>query len=139
MIKNKRLKKSKLKAFSLNEVLIVLVIIGIGSTIAIVSFGDFVSEAYRKEAEINLHSIKMRQDKYRLDHFEFTTDLKKIRFEAPKKEAEGGTSVYSYEILEADKNSFVAQAKADKDYDGDGTFEVLTINQDGNIEVKIED
>ena len=65
--------------------------------------------------------------------------MSKIRFKQPLKELDGGTSVYSYEIIEADKNTFVAQATADKDYDGDGIKEILTINQDGLIQTKLED
>ena len=139
MKKKNNVKNTKLKAFSMNEVLIVLVIVGILSTIAIASFGDTVGEAYRLEAKTNLKAIKTRQDKYKMTKFEYGTEIKKIGFTQPKKEVVGGTSVYTYEILEADKNSFIAQAKADKDYDGDDVYEVLTINQDGVIEVKVED
>ena len=132
-------KKTKLKAFSMNEVLIVLVIVGILSTIAIVGFGDYVGEAYRLEAKSNLKAIKTRQDNYHMTKLEYSSDLNKIRFKQPAKEVDGGTSVYTYEIIEADKNSFIAQAKADKDYDGDGIFEIIEINQKGKINIKLED
>ncbi len=132
-------KKTKLKAFSMNEVLIVLVIVGILSTIAIVGFGDYVGEAYRLEAKSNLKAIKTRQDNYHMTKLEYSSDLSKLRFKQPAKEVDGGTSVYTYEIIEADKNTFIAQATADKDYDGDGVKEVLTINQEGLIQTKLED
>ena len=71
-------KKTKLKAFSMNEVLIVLVIVGILSTIAIVGFGDYVGEAYRLEAKSNLKAIKTRQDNYHMTKLEYSQDLNKI-------------------------------------------------------------
>ena len=132
-------KKTKLKAFSMNEVLIVLVIVGILSTIAIVGFKDYIVEAHRLEAKANLKSIKTRQDNYHMTKLEYSSDLSKIRFEQPPKEVDGGTSVFTYEIIEANKNTFIAQATADKDYDGDGVFEIIEINQKGNISIKIED
>lgn len=132
------MKSTKLKAFSLNELLVVMVIVGILAAIAIPQFSDYTGKAYKIEAEGMLKAIKNRQDEYRMRNFEFSSELKKIGFEEPKKEPEG-TSVYSYEIIEADKTSFIASAKADHDYDGDGVFQVLTINQDGKIVVKVED
>ena len=135
---NDNLRKGKLKAFSINEILIVLVVVGILSTIAIASLGDFSAKAYRTEAEANLRGIKTRLDEYRLRNFEFTTEFSKLNFIAPLKAPEG-TSVYTYEMIEADKTTFIAQATADKDYDGDDVYEVLTINQNGKIEVKVQD
>lgn len=132
------MKKTKLKAFSLNELLVVMVIVGILAAIAIPQFSDYAAAAYKTEAEGMLRAIKDRQMDYHIRNFEYTSDLKKIRFEQPKKEPEG-TSVYTYEIIESDKTSFIASAKADKDYDGDGIFEVITINQEGVIETKVED
>lgn len=136
---NTQKQTKKLKAFSLNELLVVMVIVGILAAIAIPQFSDYTAKAYRTEAEGMLNAIKNRQDAYRMGKFEFSTDLKKIGFETPPKESEGGNSVYTYEVIEADKTTFVAQAKADKDYDGDGQFEVITINQQGVITVKQED
>ena len=132
-------KKTKLKAFSMNEILIVLVIVGILSTIAIVGYKDYIAEAYRVEARHNLENIKTRQDNYHMTKLEYCSDLTKLRFKQPAKEVDGGTSVYTYQIIEADKNTFIAQAEADKDYDGDGVKEILTINQDGLIQTKLED
>ena len=132
-------KKTKLKAFSMNEILIVLVIVGILSTIAIVGYIDYIKGAYQLEAKTNLKAIKTRQDNYHMTKFEYSSDLSKIRFIQPEKEADGGTSVYTYEIVEADKNTFIAQATADKDYDGDGIFEIIEINQKGKINIKLED
>lgn len=125
--------RTKLKAFSLNELLVVMVIVGILAAIAIPQFSDYTAKAYKTEAEGMLKSIKSRQDEYRLSKFEYTTEFNKIGFVPPKKEAEGGNSVYTYEILEAGKTTFKATATADKDYDGDGELQVLSINQDGVI------
>lgn len=132
------MKKTKLKAFSLNELLVVMVIVGILAAIAIPQFSDYAAAAYKTEAEGMLRAIKDRQMDYHIRNFEYSSDLEKIRFEQPKKEPEG-TSVYTYEIIESDKTSFIASAKADKDYDGDGIFEIITINHEGVIETKVED
>ncbi|MBI34104.1 MAG: general secretion pathway protein GspG [Flavobacteriales bacterium] len=132
-------KKTKLKAFSMNEVLIVLVIVGILSSIAIASYDGLIIEAYRKEAETNLEIIKTHQNKYYMTEREYSNELEKIKFKHPTKKAEGGNSNWTYSILEAGKTSFIAQAVSDKDYDGDGVFEVIEINQIGKINIKIED
>lgn len=132
-------KKTKLKAFSMNEILIVLVIVGILSTIAIVGYKDYIAEAYRVEARHNLENIKTRQDNYHMTKLEYCSDLTKLRFKQPLREVDGGRSVYTYEIVEAGRNTFIAQAIADKDYDGDGVFEIIEINQKGDINIKIGD
>lgn len=133
------LTSKKIKAFSLNELLVVMVIVGILAAIAIPQFSDYTAKAYRTEAEGMLKAIKNRQDEFRMRKFEFSSELKSIGFNQPKKEAEGGSSVYTYEIVEAGKTNFIASAKADKDYDGDGQYELLTINEEGKITVKQED
>jgi len=130
----------KLKAFSLNEVLVVLVIVGILSSVAIVSFGDFVGDAYRTEAQTNLKAIKVGQGLYKSTKFKYSNSLKEIRFTPPKLESEGGSSVYRYEITEATTTSFKATATAVNDYDGDGVYEVLTIsNESEKSIVTVED
>jgi|TARA_B110000261_G_C12923518_1_gene293401 type IV pilus assembly protein PilE len=135
---NKMNHSKKLKAFSLNELLVVMVIIGILAAIAVPQFNSFTANAYESETGNWLRQIKLLQDKHRMMHFEYSMDVETIEFVAPKKEPEG-TSVYTYEILEATASTFIAQATADKDYDGDGQFQVITINQEGKIETKVED
>jgi type IV pilus assembly protein PilE len=134
-----KLKHSKrLKAFSLNELLVVMVIIGILAAIAIPQFSSFAADAYESETGSWLRQIKLQQDRHRMKNFEYSMDFEKIEFVAPKKEPEG-TSVYTYEMVEATASTFTAQATADKDYNGDGQFQVITINQEGKIETKTKD
>lgn len=135
MLKNQR----KLKAFTLTELLVVLGIVGILTLLALPIFDNLGAKAYEAEAEMQLGYLKARELSYKISHFQFSSDLKEIGFEAPKLKSQGGTSVFEYSVLEAGKTEFVALARATEDFDGDGTKMEMTINQDGKIETKVED
>lgn len=132
------MKKNKLKAFSLNELLVVMVIVGILAAIAIPKFTQFTAEAYSTEAPGQLNHIKMLQERNHRKKFTYSLEFEEINFEAPKKKPEG-TSVYDYEMIEATKTTFICKATAINDYDGDGIKEEITINQEGVIETILKD
>ena len=52
---------------------------------------------------------------------------------------EGGTANYVYEILSASGNTFKARATAITDFDGDGTFDVWEIDEQGAPKQIIKD
>ena len=58
-------------------------------------------------------------------------NINELDFEPPKTTKENGTSNYAYEILSASDITFKARATAINDFDGDGTFNVWEIDENG--------
>ncbi|MCK8479022.1 type IV pilin protein [Psychroserpens algicola] len=131
--------KLKVKAFNLQEVLIVLLIIGVFMLIALPNLMPLVAKAKSIEAQIQLKYIFNNQTSHRYLYSKYTTDLYELDFEAPKTVQSGGTANYVYDILSADNTNFVARATAITDFDGDGIFNVWEINQDGAPKQIIKD
>ncbi|MCD8406197.1 type IV pilin protein [Tenacibaculum finnmarkense] len=123
----------KTNAFNLQELLVVLVIIGILILIALPSLMPLISKAKKIEAQSQLKHLHNMQRNYFYMHSKYSNDFNAIDFILPKTVNQGGTSNYSYEIIEATNNSFKAKAIAISDFDGDGIFNVWEINQDNNL------
>ncbi|EDP71915.1 possible type II general secretion pathway (GSP) G protein [Flavobacteriales bacterium ALC-1] len=132
-------KKIKIKAFSLQEVLIVLLIIGVFMLIALPNLMPLVVKAKSIEAQMQLKYIYNNQTSHRYLYSKYTTDLYELDFEAPKTVKENGTSNYAYEILSAGNTNFVARATAITDFDGDGIFNVWEINENGTPKQIVKD
>ncbi len=131
--------KTRTKAFSLQEVLIVLLIIGVFMLIALPNLMPLVVKAKSIEAQMQLKYIYNNQTSYRYLYSKYTTDLYELDFEAPKTVRENGTSNYTYEVLSASSTSFTARATAITDFDGDGVFNVWEIDQDGTPKQIVKD
>lgn len=131
MIFKKNRFRKKLKAFTLAEALMVMAIIGILMLIALPQFMPLISKAKSQEAKIQLKFISNLQTQYRYINSKYSMEFNEIDFEAPKSLNDGGTANYHYEILEASGSSFRARAEAVVDFDGDGTYNVWEIDQNG--------
>ncbi|WP_299363516.1 prepilin-type N-terminal cleavage/methylation domain-containing protein [Winogradskyella sp.] len=121
----------KVAGYNLQEVLVVLVIIGILLLLALPNLMPLISKAKSTEAQLQLNHIYNSQTTYRYMYSKYSLDLSEIDFEAPKTVNEGGRAVYRYEILSATNNSFKARATAVEDFDGDGIFNVWEIDENG--------
>lgn len=132
-----RLKKTK--AFTLNEMLMVLAIIGILLLLALPTFMPLISKTKAQEAKIQLKYIANLQTQYRYLNSKYTIEFHELDFEAPKTVNEGGTANYRYEITEATNGSFKARAEAIVDFDGDGVLNVWEIDENGNPKEVIKD
>ncbi len=133
------MKNLKLKAFTLTELLIVLAVIGVLVLLALPMLSDVGTEAAMQEAYINLKAVKDKQAGYRAGKFKYCESMEELKFQSPKLEKDGGTARFIYEIASADATTFTAKAISQVDFDGDGQFPEVTINQDGKIEVTVED
>jgi len=129
----------KLPSFNLQEVLVVLVIIGILMLLALPNLMPLISKVKSTEAQIQLKHVYNSQTMYRYMHSKYNSELADIDFEAPKTVNENGTSNYHYEMLEATNNSFKARATAITDFDGDGVYNVWEIDELGQPKQLVKD
>lgn len=123
----------KLKAFTLPELLIVLVIIGILVLLALPRLMPLISKAKSTEAQLQLNHVHMLQQNYFYLRSKFSNDFDAIGFEQEKLVTEDGSANYLIEIVEASATTFKARATAVADFDGDGVFNVWEIDQDKKL------
>ncbi len=119
----------KIPAFNLQELLVVLVIIGILLLLALPNLMPLISKTKSLEAQTQLKQIATMQKQHFYMYSTYSNDFNVIDFEAPKTVQQNGTANYSYEIIESSNNNFKARATAIIDFDGDGIFNVWEINQ----------
>lgn len=133
------MKFKKINAFTLNEMLMVLAIIGILMLLALPTFMPLISKTKAQEAKIQLKFIANLQTQYRYLNSKYTMEFNELDFESPKTVNEGGTANYRYEVIEASTGNFKARAEAVVDFDGDGVFNVWEIDENGNPKEVIKD
>ena len=131
--------KSKVKAFTLTEMLIVLVIIGILILIALPNLMPLISKAKSTEAQLQLGHVYTLEKTYFYEHSKYSSDLKEIGFEQEKLTTENGNANYKIQIVSAENSSFKASATAVVDFNGNGTFNVWEINQDKQLKETVAD
>ena len=119
--------------FSMTELLVVLVIIGVLVLLALPRLMPVVTKAKTTEAKLNLKQVYMLQKSYKFENDKYSADLNQIGFEQEKLVSEGGSARYKITIAESELNSFRAIATATVDFDNDGTFNVWEVNQEGQI------
>ena len=133
MHKIKILTRKRVYGFSLQEMLIVMVIIGILLLIALPNLMPLISKAKSTEAKMQLKHLQTLQQNYFYIHSKYTEDLNAVDYIQEKLVSEGGTANYRIEIAEVSVNTFKARATAVADFDGDGVFNVWEIDQDKNL------
>ncbi len=126
-----QIKRATLKAFTLTELMVVLVIIGVLMLIALPVFDDLFGDAYSIEAQNQLKYLQSRQQTFYQKHFKYAADLNEIGYTVPKTIKENGDARYYYTIDQASENGFIARATAVADFDNDGNINVWEINQEG--------
>ena len=98
--------KKKVNAYNLQELLVVLVIIGILILIAMPSFMGVINKAKSIEAQQSLKTIQSLQKSHFYLNNTYSLDFNAIDFIPPKKTTEGGTANYTYEIIRATTSTF---------------------------------
>ena len=131
--------KKQLYAFTLTELLVVLVIIGILMLIALPNLMPLIAKTHSIEAQQALTTIQKLQKSYHQLHVKYTSDLLELGFEQEKTILQGGNAKYDLEILKADHTGFLATAKAVVDFDQDGTLNEWHITQDGVLREVVKD
>lgn len=133
------LRNKKLKAFTLTELLVVLVIIGILVLLALPDHTSVISKAKATEAKMHLENAYTLQRTYFYEHSKYATDLETLGYEQQKLVTEGGAANYRLELAQVNTSGFVIRATAVVDFDQDGAFNVWEVNQDKAIVEVVKD
>ncbi|MCA9733970.1 MAG: prepilin-type N-terminal cleavage/methylation domain-containing protein [Deferribacteres bacterium] len=127
------------EGFTLTELLVVIVIIGILAALTIPKFMNVTTSAKMTEAKLLLKQVYNLQKAYYMENDVYAQDLQYIGFEQDKTKTEGGNARYIISIESATDAEFKVNATSIIDYDKDGVFNVWSINQDGRLLQEIAD
>ncbi|MCB9266024.1 MAG: type IV pilin protein [Lewinellaceae bacterium] len=131
--------KLKLKAFTLTELLLVLVIIGILMLIALPNLMPLIARTHSIEAQQALTTIQKLQKSYYQLHVKYSADLVELGFEPEPTVLEGGNAKYAIEIQNASPTGFTARARAVVDFDQDGMFNEWQVSNNEPLRELVKD
>jgi type IV pilus assembly protein PilE len=135
----KLLTLKKVSGFTLPELLVVLVIIGILLLLALPNLTPLISRAKSVEAQQQLNFVYTLQKNHFYMYSRYSESLQEIGFEHQPMVTDGGPANYRIEIVEATHNTFVARATAVVDFNGNGAFNVWEINHDKKLIEVVKD
>lgn len=130
-----QLLKKRVKAYTLTEILVVLVIIGILVLLALPNLLPLITKAKSTEAKVQLEHVQTLEKTYFYEHSKYSKDLTEIGFiqEKLSTESNDGRANYRIEITNATNTAFTARATAVVDFNGNGTYNVWEIDQDKTL------
>jgi type IV pilus assembly protein PilE len=131
----KELLQKRVNAYTLTEILVVLVIIGILVLLALPNLLPMITKAKATEAKTQLEHLQTLEKNYFYEHSKYTTDLKELGFIQEKLSTDGkdGRANYRIEVSSATNTSFVGRAVSVVDFNGNGTFNAWEIDQDKTL------
>jgi len=135
----KTLKINSQTGFSMTELMVVLVIIGVLVLLALPRLAPVVTKAKTTEAKLMLKQVHTLQKSFKFEHDRYSIELTDIGFEQEKLTTEGGQARYKIEVVTADDKVFSAQATSIVDFDNDGTMNVWIVDESGSIKEKVPD
>ena len=116
--------RKRFHGFSLMEVMIVVVIIGILAALAYPNLEKYLKRARQTEAKTNLSAIYTAQKIYFTLHQSYADDINELDLNL----VQGDPYTFT---MEASKNTFKAQAEGN--IDDDDALDIWTIDQDKNL------
>jgi type IV pilus assembly protein PilE len=133
--------KQKVKAYTLTEILVVLVIIGILVLLALPNLLPLITKAKSTEAKVQLEHVYTLERNYFFEKSKYTSDLNEIGYiqEKLSSDSKDGRANYRVEIVQSSPTAFVARATAVADFNGNGTLNVWEIDQDKNLKEVVAD
>jgi type IV pilus assembly protein PilE len=131
----KTLLQKKVAAYTLTEILVVLVIIGILVLMALPNLLPLITKAKSLEAKTQLAHVQALEQNYFYEHSKYSKDLGEIGFLQDKLVTDGdnGRANYRIEITNATNTTFTARATAVVDFNGNGVFNVWEMDQDQKL------
>ncbi|MCK5856733.1 MAG: type II secretion system protein [Bacteroidales bacterium] len=137
----KKIKLYRLKApgFSLTELLVVLIIIGILVLVALPNLLPLITKAKTVEAKQHLSHIYTLEKSFFYMHSKYSDELEAIDYIAEKTVKSGGSANYVIEIVHASYDGFLARATSVVDFDQDGVLNVWEIDQDKKLIEVVKD
>lgn len=121
------------RAFSLQELLIALAIMGILVLIALPNLMPLITKAKSMEAQQQLGFLQTLEQNYFYMHSRYCGSLDELDFVQEPLVNDGGNANYLIEIVEASSDGFRATATSVVDFDRDGIFNVWEIDQDKHL------
>lgn len=125
--------------FSMTELMVALVIIGVLVLLALPRLMPVVTKAKTTEAKLQLKQVYMLQKTYKYEYDKYSTELGPIGFEQEILITDGGTARYKVEIVEANVTSFKVTATSVVDFDDDEQFNQWEVTENGKITEIIPD
>jgi type IV pilus assembly protein PilE len=127
--------KKKVPAYTLTEILVVLVIIGILVLLALPNLLPLITKAKSTEAKLQLEHLQTLEKNYFYEHSKYSQDLTELGFiqEKLSTDSKDGHANYRIEVTTASNTGFTARATAVVDFNGNGTLNVWEINQDKSL------
>lgn len=140
-MKLKTFTQKKVDAFTLTELLVVLVIIGILILMALPVLMPLISKTRSLEAKQALKHLQSLEKSYYYEHSKYSNNLEEVGFEQEALVSEGGSGKANYrvEIVEAGATNYLLRATAVVDFDGDGQFNIWEADQDQNLKETVKD
>lgn len=132
-MKRKPVYNRALRAFSLPELLVVIVIIGILVLIALPNLMPLISKAKSIEAQQQLIFLHSLQKTHFYTYSKYSNSVDELGFEQQPLVTNGGNANYQIEIIEATDGTFRATATSVVDFDQDGIFNVWEIDQNKHL------
>lgn len=132
-MKKKAMYNRTLRAFSLPELLVVIVIIGILVLIALPNLMPLISKAKSIEAQQQLIFLHSLQKTHFYTYSKYSNSIDELGFEQQPLVTNGGNANYQIEIIEATDGTFRATATSVVDFDQDGIFNVWEIDQNKHL------
>jgi type IV pilus assembly protein PilE len=125
----------KVRAYTLTEILVVLIIIGILVLLALPNLLPIVTKAKATEAKLQLTHVQELEKNYFYEHSKYTKDLGDLGFiqEPLSTDSKDGRANYRIDITDATNTTFTATATSVVDFNGNGVFNVWQINQDKTL------
>jgi type IV pilus assembly protein PilE len=126
------------EGFTLTEMLVVLIIIGILVMLAVPKFTSVINRTKMTEAKLMLNQIYTLEQAFYDEFDHYSKSLDEIGFKQDSLITEAGTARYRIELTATD-TTFNVIATSVVDFDRDGQFNVWVIDQNKKLKQEVTD
>jgi len=126
------------EGFTLTEMLVVLIIIGILVILAVPKFDSVINRTKMTEAKLMLKQVYTLEQAFYDEFDHYGKSLDEIGFKQDPLTSEGGEARYKIDLVATD-TSFTATATSVVDFDKDGRFNTWVINHNKKLTQKLTD